>query len=412
MSDLHLLQGMGEARGMDAGQNANFTRVMAAQYDTTEQFKKEVANKKLGRPEMLDYESGNGFGKVYLTGSYFTQDDTKANFSTPEKAYTYLDSVTKGANALFKPNKQQLEKASGVLKTFDTPEKVKQIQTALGVTVDGIVGEDTTRAAANYLTVFSEKEFKAKANGVLSASQNYPVILNFIKSLETTEATKADDVEGKLHIGQETQNEYNNNKAGIANTTRYGVIQIDYKDANGKVQKGFPKKEGESDIDHATRYFKFKFEPQVKAVKGIEKEPQEIVNAVASIAWNLGSIPSNFDLSDESKTRASLLNVTTTGGKHSTGVVNRYVQAYERIGSVKGWSKVDSVKTIADSKDATKFNLEFYDVSGKLLYKDSSVTTAAEKSSIKPNYNYKVVNGALDTKNATLLAATLKEKKT
>ena len=51
-------------------------------------------------------------------------------------------------------------------------------------------------------------------------------------------------------------------------------------------------------------------------------------------------------------------------------------------------------------------------MSGKLLYKDSSVTTAAEKSSIKPNYNYKVVNGALDTKNATLLAATLKEKKT
>ena len=85
MSDLHLLQGMGEARGMDAGQNANFTRVMAAQYDTTEQFKKEVANKKLGRPEMLDYESGNGFGKAYLTGVTLLKTIPKLTFLLQKK---------------------------------------------------------------------------------------------------------------------------------------------------------------------------------------------------------------------------------------------------------------------------------------------------------------------------------------
>lgn len=401
MSDLHLLQGMGEARGMDAGQNANFTRVMAAQYDTTEQFKKEVANKKLGRPEMLDYESGNGFGKAYLTGSYFTQDDTKANFSTPEKAYTYLDSVTKGANALFKPNKQQLAKASGILNAFDTPEKVRQVQAALGLDIDGIVGNDTKRAAANYLTVFSEKEFKAKVNGALSAPRNYETVLEAFRQAETGSNNFA---EGALHTGQETLNQYNNAGKGVANTTRYGVVEKDWRTSGNALVKGFPRKANETDYNHALRFYKDRVLPQVEKVKGIKDESQEVVSALASLAWNRGSLPSKLDLTNETQSRSALLDVTTTGGKHSAGVTNRSIQEYEKIATVKGWAKVASVKTIADAKNSQKFNLEFYDANNALIYKDSKVAENATQSSLKANYNYTVTNGEIQTKNGTLLS--------
>jgi len=282
-----------------------------------------------------------------------------------------------------------------------------QAQTAMGLPATGIIDEQTTIGSVNYLTMFGEKEFKNKVANAVTAPKNYPVIVDYLKSLEVNEA---DDVEGLLHIGQETENVHNNNKKGIANTTRYGVIQVDYKNAQGKVVKGFPKKKGESDIDHAVRFYKQTFEPQVKAVKGIEKEPQIIVNAVASVAWNLGEIPKNFDLANETKTAGAILDITTTGGKHSNGVINRYMRAYNILSEAKGWAKATSIKTIPDSKDANQFSIEFYDDSGKMLYKDSRVATFAKGSDIRANYSYTAENGMLQIKKGTLLAATPKVK--
>ena len=407
-NELSLFEEMGVDRGLDTGQTANFSRIMEARYQpVNENFRGEVILNQLGDPAMLDYESGNGFGRTYLMSNFHTQEQFKPNFATPETALKHLNSMTMGEKPIIKPSEIQVERATHVLTTFDTPEKIMQAQTAMGLPATGIIDEQTTIGSVNYLTMFGEKEFKNKVANAVTAPKNYPVIVDYLKSLEVNEA---DDVEGLLHIGQETENEHNNNKKGIANTTRYGVIQVDYKNAQGKVVKGFPKKKNESDIDHAVRFYKQTFEPQVKAVKGIEKEPQSIVNAVASVAWNLGKIPKNFDLANETKTAGAILDITTTGGKHSNGVINRYMRAYNILSEAKGWAKATSIKTIPDSKDANQFSIEFYDDSGKMLYKDSKVATFAKGSGIRPNYSYTAENGMLQIKKGTLLAATPKVK--
>lgn len=401
MSELNLIASMGSANGMDAGQNVNFTRVMGAQYDTTDNFKKEITTRKLGRPEMLDYKGGNGFGKKYLMGSYFAEKDTQSNFNTPEKAYLYLDKATKGKDAIFKPNKYQLEKATGVLNSFDTEEKIRQVQATLGVAVTGLVDDDTKRASANYLTVFDEKDFKTKVTGALSAPRNYTTVLEAFRTAETGSNTFA---EKALHIGQETLNDFNNKGKGVANTTRYGVVEKNYISSSGTTVQGFAKNTNESDYDHALRFYKARVLPKVEKVTGIQNESQAVVSAVASLAWNRGSLPSNLDLTNEVKSRAALLDVTTTGRKHSTGVANRSIQEYEKIAAEKGWATISSVKTIPDATNSNKFNLEFYGATGELLYKDSTIADTAPKSSIKPNYKYAVSGGQIQTGNGTLLS--------
>lgn len=408
-NELSLFEEMGVDRGLDTGQTANFSKIMEARYQpVTENFRNVVISNQLGDHEMLDYESGNGFGRTYLMSNFHTQKQFKPNFATPESALKHMNSITMGENPLIKPSDIQIERATHVLTTFDTPEKITQAQTAMGLPATGVIDEQTTIASVNQLTMFGEKEFKNKVANAVTAPKNYPVIVDYLKSLEVISA--AHDVEGVLHIGQETRNKYNNNKKGIANTTRYGVIQVDYINSSGDLVAGFPKKKGESDIDQAVRFYKQTFEPQVNAVKGIEKEPQIIVNAVASVAWNLGGIPENFDLANETKTIGAILDITTTGGKHSNGVINRYMRAYNILSEAKGWAKATSIKTIPDSKDANKFSIEFYDDSGKMLYKDAKVATFAEGSDIRANYSYTAENGILKISKGTLLAATPKVK--
>lgn len=409
MNEPDLFTNMGTDSGLNEGQTANFATVMRAKYDHTENFRGEVILNQLGDSAMLDYESGNGFGRTWLKSKYHTQENLRTNFDTPETTLKHLNSITMGEKPIMKPSELQVETATHVLTTFDTPEKIMQAQTAMGLPADGVINEQTTIAAVNYLTVYGEEEFKKQVKKALPATKNYDVLLEVFRKAESGNKTFA---EGELHIGQETLNSSNNAGKGVTNTTRYGVVQENYVNSSGKTVKGFAKLEKETDYDHAKRFYNERVLPKVEKVKGIEKENQNVVSAIASLAWNRGSLPSNLDLTNETKSRAALLDVTTTGGKHSTGVVNRSIQEYEKIAVEKGWTSVASVKTIADAKDANKFNLEFYDSSGKLIYKDSKVTTTAPKSSIKANYNYTVVNGSLQTDKATLLAATPKAKTT
>ena len=235
----------------------------------------------------------------------------------------------------------------------------------------------------------------------MSAPRNYETVLEAFRQAETGSNNFA---EGALHTGQETLNQYNNAGKGVANTTRYGVVEKDWRTSGNALVKGFPRKANETDYNHALRFYKDRVLPQVEKVKGIKDESQEVVSALASLAWNRGSLPSKLDLTNETQSRSALLDVTTTGGKHSAGVTNRSIQEYEKIATVKGWAKVASVKTIADAKNSQKFNLEFYDANNALIYKDSKVAENATQSSLKANYNYTVTNGEIQTKNGTLLS--------
>ncbi len=168
MSNINIVSGMGADSGLNEGQNANFTTVMRAGYEPTDTFRKEVVSKKLGRPEMLDYESGNGWGKQYLMSKYFTQEENKKQFDTPETTLKYLNSVTLGKNAALVPNKDRLQQADDFLVNVvdnqkDPTEFSFQLQTFLGVPANGVVGPEGAKAIANYLTLYSEEELTKKA---------------------------------------------------------------------------------------------------------------------------------------------------------------------------------------------------------------------------------------------------------
>lgn len=401
MSDMRLLQGLGIANGMDEGQDRNLTRVLGAQYEPTNDFRAEIASKQIGNPSMLDHKSGKRFGRDYLMGGLFTHEAYKQKFSTPESTYIFLDEITKGDAPLLSPNKYQLENAANVLSSFDTPEKMRQVQSALGVEVDGNIGDDTKRAAANYLAVFNEKEFKQQVKGALGATRNFEPILQSFKEKESGGQVFAD---GELHIGSETKNKFN--KGGIANTTQYGVVEKDYKNASGKTVKGFPRLKGESDKDHALRFYKSDILPRVESIKGIQDEPQEVVTAIAHLAWNRGSLPAKLDLTSEENSRKVLLGVTTTGRKHSAGVVNASIRGYNAVAAIKGWSNVAEVRTVPISKAAKSFRVEMYDAKGELLFKGDKDSAAlpAPDSDIRPNRTYKVVDDEIKTSAYSVLS--------
>lgn len=396
MSYMRFLQSLGLDNGMDEGQNHNLTRVLNSQYEPTQAMRQEIVSKKLGDPKMFDYKADKEFGKNYLLGSYFVQKDNQPKFSSPEATYFYLQEATSGASALIKPGKAQLAKADAFLARLDTPEKRRQLQAAIQIPVDGDAGPKTKQAVANYLSVFEEKDLVKQVSGALKTTRNYAPLLEVFREAETGDSNYA---EGELHIGQETLNIHNNNKAGIANTTRYGVIAVDYYDNSGKKKEGFPKLPNETDQAHAARFYKQRILPQVEKVKGITDESQDIVNAVASLAWNRGSLPSGLDLKSETKTQAGVLRITTTGGLHSNGVAARSIEGYNNIAAIKNWPQVKFVETVPNPKNAAQFNFKYFDAAGNVLYEADKVAAKAEGSKININYRYTVgAEGYIDLK--------------
>lgn len=211
-----------------------------------------------------------------------------------------------------------------------------------------------------------------EGNNVTPNYQEYSTILEDIRVAETGTNTYE---EGVLHVGQETITADNPN--GTANTTRYGVVVTD-----------FPKQADESDYDHAKRYYKTKVEPQLKKLTGIETESQDIVTKLASLAWNRGTLP-KIDLNNEEKSRASILDVTTTGRKQSNGVINRSLTSYKAIADIKGWKQVAYVET-PTTKDEDTYKIEFFDKDNKLLYSDKQSYKTAPGSRIAPDKRYEV----------------------
>lgn len=394
MNDIRFYHDIGSNNGMDVSQNDNLVKVLSAQYDPTDDFKAKAFEVKAGPEQMLKYFNQDDLGKNYIMGKTLSHETYRDRFSTPERTYLFLDEATRGDKPLMKPSKTQLDKASAVLASFDNDEKMRQVQSALGVEVDGEIGDDTKRAAANYLTVFSEKEFKKQVKGALGATRNFEPILAYFKQNETGDTVYKD---GELHVGSETKNSYN--KGGVANTTQYGVVEKDYKNASGKTVKGFPRLKGESDKDHALRFYKQDILPRIEKIKGIQDEPQEVVTALAHLVWNRGNLPAKLDLTSAENSQKVLLGVTTTGRKHSAGVINASIRGYDAIADIKGWPKVAEVRTLPSTRTGQSFVVEMTDAQGNVMFKGSKDTAAknAPDSDIRANRTYQVVNGEIKT---------------
>ena len=92
MNEPDLYSNMGTDSGLNEGQTANFAIVMRANYDHTENFRGEVTLNQLGDNAMLDYESGNGFGRTWLKSRYHTQEKLRTSFDTPETSISLFES--------------------------------------------------------------------------------------------------------------------------------------------------------------------------------------------------------------------------------------------------------------------------------------------------------------------------------
>ncbi len=228
-----------------------------------------------------------------------------------------------------------------------------------------------------------------------------------LSSIRLSESGAEVIADGVYHIGQETLNQYNNNGKGIKNTTQYGVVVKDYKNKEGKTVKGFPKLTGETDLVHATRIWRTKFLPKFKKVKGINLASKEVVKVVSAMLWNRGSLPKSLDLTKQKSVKNTFLGVTTTDGKHSTGIVNTAIRRYNAIASAQGtWDIISYVETPFTTGNEGVYKPHFYDAAGKLLKAANRSSTSATNASIKGGYKYPIkADSSLDSDKKQLLKA-------
>lgn len=184
-------------------------------------------------------------------------------------------------------------------------------------------------------------------------------------------------VEGKLHAGQETITKSNPN--GELNTTNYGVVVTD-----------FPKKEGETDLAHAKRYYDKKVKPALAKVKGIETASSDVIIGLSKLVWNKGNIIKKLDLTNPEKTVETLLDVTTTKGKHSNGVINRTIGDYSLIAEELKLPEISYVRT-TEPKNG-RYRIQYLDANMKIIHDDARMASSANGSRIKGGKTYNVVN--------------------
>ena len=175
-------------------------------------------------------------------------------------------------------------------------------QAALGVPVDGVIGDGTREAFAKLYT-----------------TDNLASILT---------AEGGDDmVEGVEYRGAEINARLN---PDLVQTTRYGVVT-----------------------------------PHSHKVLENGMEVTKHVAGFAKYIWNKGSLPLSFSLDDEVASQDGMLDITTTGGgKQMNGMVNRTLKEYDAIAEAKGWARVTKIRTVRDPNNSNKFKVQYHNAQG------------------------------------------------
>jgi LysM repeat protein len=190
---------------------------------------------------------------------------------------------------------------------------------------------------------------------------------NIIPSILTAEG--GDGIEdGVLHRGSEIDKLLN---PDLKQTTRYGVVlphTHKKRKKDGKIVDitvaGFKKNKGETDKEHAERYYKERVLPKLKALKGVEKEPVAVMSALSKYIWNKGSLPSSFDLNNEASSQEGMLDITTSDKGQMNGIVNRTLSEYDAIAAQKGWARITKIRTVVDPKNANRFKVQYHNAAG------------------------------------------------
>lgn len=221
-------------------------------------------------------------------------------------------------------------------------------------------------------TVTNQEIIDTKLSEQIEVATNEEIMGSILEA-EMGAGTKI--VEGQLHAGQETITAANPN--GELNTTNYGVMI-----------KNFPKKRGEKDLAHAQRYYSEYVTPAISKVKGIENAPKNVVIGLSKLVWNKGNIIKGLDLNDSKGTISTLLDVTTTSGKHSNGVINRSIKDYALIAKELGYPEVAFVKTT--KAVGGKYRVQYLDNNQNIIHDDERKASTAAGSKIKAGKTYAV----------------------
>ena len=256
---------------------------------------------------------------------------------------------------------------------------------------------------------FGEKIIDTLGPSKAGASELKPTVESYTKS-NLGEILKAEGgvgvAEGEMHRGAEVDESLNPN---LKQTTKYGVVipytqkrRITKKDNTTKIitekKAGFAKKANETDEAHATRYYNKRVLPKLKKVDGIENETTEVLNAISKYIWNKGSLPSGFDLKNESATQEGMLEITTTAGKQMNGTINRTISEYNPIAKAKGWGEVTKIRTVANPKNSSQFKIQYFD-GNTMIHDDGEYKprhSSANKNFVN-NKEYDIVNNSIVT---------------
>jgi len=337
MNELNLITGMGSANGMDEGQNKNLSAVMSANLVPTDNFKKAITDQKIGRAEMLDYKSGGSFGKTYLMSKYFSKEENKKNFSTPETTYEYLNKAMALDNPMFKASTENTRKAltfaTDLSANIKTPEESNmKLQNVLGIPATGVMDKNTTNVVANYLSIFGEEDLKKKvAKGFVSpvAKEKNKIIDSLYEEFAVTEG--------------------NGDTTGAAPTGKRGLTDAAYASMKKKYGSNI------SEEKASKLYLGDVYSTFSEKLTGFTKLDSEVQKGILDAAYNLSytemlSYPmftAAVKAGNKEEIFKNLLDTANVGGQSLKGLAKRRAASYNMANTT---SKITAVE---QKKDGT-----------------------------------------------------------
>jgi GH24 family phage-related lysozyme (muramidase) len=159
-------QAIADGEGLDEAQQAMVKKLLDSNLTATDGFKEYAVRNGLATTEELQYPDPQGAYAAYMMGRFVGSDNKmKEALRNPESTFQMLNQLTlPSKKQMFKQEGEPMAYAALQLEQFDTPEKVQDVQTRLGVNSDGIAGQQTQTALANLISVYGQDALQQKPN--------------------------------------------------------------------------------------------------------------------------------------------------------------------------------------------------------------------------------------------------------
>lgn len=250
--DITMQDFLADQLGFEGGKRELLARGMLSEYDYTQQFKDYAVQNKIATPayfndktpELKQLAMGRMMGK-----------ELENKLGSESEFYDMLNLMSEEGTNMIGVSKKQMTRSENLLRGASADE-VKSLQTAMGVTVDGLAGPQTYKALVNYGTAYTEsgvrKNFKFLNK---DATPTYPKVTNSLHSHFLSA-----DIEGPdAHVG-----------ADNTNLTLPAGIVADSVVVNGKTVKAgsLPKDKAKADAWFKANKDKIDLMTAVKTVDG------------------------------------------------------------------------------------------------------------------------------------------------